>query len=233
MSQPPLSSHSSSLIGLDYQFSQSALWNLAITHRSFGHPHNERLEFLGDSVVNYALAQLLYARFPDLPEGRLSRFRAALVNQATLAEMALAIGLDQHIRLGAGEIKSGGRQRPSILADAFEAFIGAVSLDSNMDTACRLLQQLFEPRIGAIDVSDTDKDPKSQLQEYIQSLRQPLPQYTVIAEKGLAPNKVLTVQCRLAEFRIDTTGQGASRRVAEQEAAQAALHILLNRRKAK
>lgn len=211
---------------LGYCFARPELLQQALTHRSYSAQHNERLEFLGDGVLNCVVGHLLYARFPQLPEGRLSRLRANLVNQQSLHEVALRLGLGDHLRLGEGEVKSGGRERPSILADALEALFGAVFLDGGFDTAHGLIAGLFEDRIAAIDPSLQGKDAKTALQEWLQSRRHALPDYRLLGVTGQAHAQTFEVECHIAALDLTTRGRGSSRKTAEQQAAQAALDRL-------
>lgn len=211
---------------LGHRFARPELLQQALTHRSFSAQHNERLEFLGDGVLNCVVGHLLYARFPHLPEGRLSRLRANLVNQQSLHEVALKLGLGEHLRLGDGEVKSGGRERPSILADALEALFGAAFLDGGFDTAHGLIAGLFEDRIAAIDPSLQGKDAKTALQEWLQSRRHALPDYRLLGITGQAHAQTFEVECHIAALDLTTRGRGSSRKTAEQQAAQAALDRL-------
>lgn len=208
-----------------YQFSNSGLLRQALTHRSHGAAHNERLEFLGDAVLNCIVAAELFRLFPQLPEGDLSRLRASLVNQQSLYEIALQIELGAQLLLGDGELKSGGACRPSMLADALEALIGAVFLDGGFAAANRLTLHLLDQPLKAIDPSASGKDPKTLLQEYLQGRRIPLPQYSVIATAGEAHEQSFRVECVIPELSIKTHGEGPSRRSAEQVAARRAYEL--------
>jgi ribonuclease-3 len=208
---------------LGYHFGRRELLNQALTHRSYSASHNERLEFLGDSVLNCVAATFLYLSFGDLKEGELSRQRANLVRQDALAEIANALKLGEFIRLGEGELKSGGFRRPSILADALEAIIGAVYLDGGFQAAQRMVERLYAPLLAAIDPSDSGKDPKTALQELLQGRKLPLPQYALLATRGEAHAQEFEVECLIPMLDIRATGRGASRRTAEQAAARAAL----------
>ena len=203
-------------------FSQPDLLRQALTHRSHSSPHNERLEFLGDSVLNCAVAGLLFRHFPRLPEGDLSRLRANLVNQQALFELAQTLDLGDEIRLGEGELKSGGHRRPSILADALEAFLGAVYLDGGFAAAEKVVATLYAPLLQGLDPETLGKDPKTLLQEYLQSRKLALPKYSIITTQGEAHQQQFQVECTVPELNIRTVGEGASRRSAEQEAAQRA-----------
>lgn len=207
---------------LGYTFTRTELLTQALTHRSYGAANNERLEFLGDSVLNCSVARALYVAFPDLPEGSLSRLRANLVRQETLAEIAVGLKLGDSLRLGEGELKSGGFRRPSILADALESLFGAIFLDAGFDTAQRVVRHLFDPLVAKIDPSASGKDPKTQLQEILQSRRLPLPEYQLVDTRGEAHDQSFIVDCVLARPALTTRGVGKSRRAAEQEAARQA-----------
>ena len=207
---------------LGYTFTRSDLLTQALTHRSYGALNNERLEFLGDSVLNCSVARALYDAFPDLPEGSLSRLRANLVRQETLAEIAVNLRLGESLRLGEGELKSGGFRRPSILADALESLFGAIFLEAGFDEAQRVVQGLFAPLVGKIDPKASGKDPKTQLQELLQSRRLPLPEYRLVDTEGEAHDQSFIVECVLDKPPLNTRGVGKSRRAAEQEAARQA-----------
>jgi len=211
---------------LQYVFARRPLLEQALTHRSHGSPNNERLEFLGDSVLNCSIAQTLYISFPALPEGSLSRLRANLVRQETLAEIASQLHLGEMLRLGEGEIKSGGFRRPSILADALESVFGAVYLDGGFDAANTVIQHLFKSLVVSIDPKASGKDAKTELQEMLQARRLPLPEYRVIDTVGHAHEQDFIVDCILGSPPISTRGQGKSRRAAEQEAARQACALL-------
>ncbi len=215
-------------IRLGHAFRDRALLQQATTHRSFGIDHNERLEFLGDSVLNLAVAHLLYTQLSQLPEGDLSRVRANLVKQDTLHELAVRIGLPEVIRLGEGELRSGGRKRPSILADALEAVIGAVYLDGGYSAAQALVERLFKNVDIQPQMQAAAKDPKTELQEWLQARKLALPQYTVMATTGAAHRQTFEVACEVRELRQSQRGLGASRRAAEQAAAAALLDNLKN-----
>jgi len=207
---------------LGYTFNQPELLRQALTHRSHSSPHNERLEFLGDSVLNCAVAGLMYRHFPNLPEGDLSRLRANLVNQQALFELAQTLDLGEQVRLGEGELKSGGHRRPSILADVLEALLGAIFLDGGFDQAERVVGALYAPLLQLLDPRIFGKDPKTLLQEYLQSRKLELPQYVVVATRGEAHQQQFHVECVVPQLNIRAVGEGASRRSAEQEAAQQA-----------
>ena len=171
---------SSKFLLLNLQLLNRSLLNQALTHRSYGVPHNERLEFLGDSVLNCVIANLLYERFPEIPEGDLSRVRANLVNQQSLFELATALDLGQHVMLGQGELRSGGSKRPSILSDALEAVLGAVFLDAGFEVVSNVIVSMFQPVTSKLDPAAVAKDPKTRLQEFLQGRRMSLPSYTVV-----------------------------------------------------
>ncbi|MEO7729300.1 MAG: ribonuclease III [Burkholderiales bacterium] len=208
-----------------YSFGNADLLHQALTHRSHGAAHNERLEFLGDGVLNCVVAAELFARFAHLPEGGLSRLRANLVNQQSLYETAQQIDLGSQLLLGEGEIKSGGAQRPSILADALEALIGAAFLDGGFAAARTVVLKLFERQFETLDPSIVGKDPKTLLQELLQARRIALPLYSVVATAGEAHEQSFRVECAIPELRIRTQGEGSSRRSAEQVAARRAFEI--------
>lgn len=214
---------------LGHQFRDPRLLRQALTHRSYGVPHNERLEFLGDSVLNCVIARLLYDRFTGLAEGELSRVRANLVNQSSLFEIASRLGIGELILLGEGELKSGGFRRPSILADALEALFGAVFIDAGFEAAQAVIRQLFEPIVAATDPSAVIKDPKTRLQELLQGRRMGLPQYSVVEISGEAHEQLFRVECVIPELDIRSFGEGPSRRAAEQAAAKAAYDLATER----
>lgn len=211
---------------LGYAFVDLSLLRQALTHRSYGSPNNERLEFLGDGLLNFVVARLLFDRFPQLPEGDLSRLRASLVNQQSLADIAGSLSLGEQLRLGEGELKSGGFRRPSILADTLEAVIGAIFLDGGFAPAERVLRKLYEPVLAVTDPNVIDKDPKTRLQEFLQGRRLALPQYSIIAVSGEAHEQRFRVECSIAGLDLRTQGEGVSRRAAEQEAARMAFNHL-------
>ncbi len=211
---------------LGYVFRDRALLEQALTHRSFGQPNNERLEFLGDSILNCVIAMVLYERFGQMREGELSRLRASLVRQEGLHRVALGLDLGEELRLGEGELKSGGFRRPSILADALEAVFAAVHLDGGFETARSVVARLYQPLVEEIDPGIARKDPKTALQEYLQARKLPLPAYVTVEIRGEAHAQEFEVQCVVEAFELRATGRGASRRAAEQEAAQVALESL-------
>jgi ribonuclease-3 len=218
--------HDALQAGLGHRFRDPGLLAQALTHRSHSAPHNERLEFLGDGVLNCIVAAELYTRFAGLREGELSRLRASLVREQRLHELAAALALGEYLQLGEGELKSGGFRRPSILADALEALIGAVYLDGGFDAAREVVVRLYRPLLDTLDARGVDKDPKTLLQEWLQSRKYALPQYNVIATRGAAHDQRFEVECVVRELDLRTVGSGSSRRVAEQEAARAAFERL-------
>lgn len=207
---------------LGYRFGTPALLEQAVTHRSHGAVHNERLEFLGDAVLNCTIAQLLYAKYARLNEGDLSRLRANLVKQSSLAEIGEKLGLADFMRLGEGEMKSGGFRRPSILADTVEAIFGAVMVDGGFEPAREAIARQFEPILKHVDPKTLGKDSKTLLQEYLQGKRLPLPLYTVVETRGAAHNQEFEVECAIPKLEISVRGTGRSRRAAEQNAARLA-----------
>jgi len=211
---------------LGYRFSDPALLAQALTHRSHGSPHNERLEFLGDSVLNCVVAAELFSRFGALSEGDLSRLRARLVRQEALHRLAQDLGLGEHLHLGEGELKSGGSGRPSILADALEALVGAIFLDGGFEAAREFVRRLIQPLLAELDPRDPGKDPKTLLQELLQARRIALPRYTVLATSGAAHSQHFEVECLIPQLSVRTTGSGSSRRAAEQEAAMRAFELI-------
>lgn len=212
---------------LGHQFHKEELLVRAITHRSAGAKHNERLEFLGDSILSMVIAEALFFRFPDVSEGDMSRMRATLVREKTLAELAREFELGDYLILGPGELKSGGFRRESILADAVEAIIGAIYMDCQMERTRDLLLSWYAERLEQIRPGVDQKDPKTRLQELLQGQRKPLPTYVVLKVKGEAHNQEFTVQCEVEGLPIEIIGIGSSRRKAEQSAAERALEQLL------
>lgn len=204
---------------IGHQFRDPALLRRALTHRSYGADHNERLEYLGDSIVNCIIALELYERFPVLSEGELSRLRANLVNQQSLLGIAQQMRIGDHLLLGEGEIKSGGAQRPSILADSVEAILGAVMLDGGFAAAQGVVRRLFAGSLAAINPDVSGKDAKTMLQEFTQGRGIALPVYTLLGTQGHAHAQTFQVQCAIDALNIRTAGQGSSRRAAEQDAA--------------
>jgi len=213
---------------LGYQFNDSELINLALTHRSANGKHNERLEFLGDSILSFVIADDLYHRFPKVNEGDMSRMRATLVRGHTLAELGREFVLGDYLKLGPGELKSGGFRRDSILADAVEAIIGAIYLDSDIEVVRKIVLSWYKSRLDAIQPGVSQKDPKTRLQEFLQGRKKPLPVYTVTNIKGEAHNQEFTVSCGIEGISDPVVGKGTSRRKAEQAAAELALEKLNN-----
>ncbi len=210
---------------IGHPFADQGLLRRALTHRSFGAEHNERLEFLGDSILNCIIALELHERFPELSEGELSRLRANLVNQQSLLGVARQLGLGGQLLLGEGELKSGGAQRPSILADTVEAVIGAVMLDAGFMAAQKVVRQLFADSLAAVNPQVSGKDAKTLLQEFTQGRGMALPVYTLLATQGHAHAQIFQVQCVIDGLNIRTEGQGGSRRAAEQDAAGKACEL--------
>lgn len=212
---------------LDHHFGDAALLEQALTHRSHGARHNERLEFLGDSVLNFVVAAMLFERYSKIDEGDLSRLRANLVKQASLADIAQRLELSQYLRLGEGELKSGGFRRPSILADTVEAIFGAVFLDAGFDAARRVIVRQYQPVLASVDPKTLGKDAKTLLQEFLQGRKLALPLYTVVATHGAAHSQQFEVECAIPALDIKVMAPGASRRAAEQSAAKLALEAAL------
>ena len=206
-----------------HDFANPKLLGQALTHRSFSSDHNERLEFLGDSVLNLAVAGLLYEQLGHQPEGDLSRARANLVKQDTLHQLAVTLGLPELLRLGEGEAKSGGQKRPSILADALEAVIGAVYLDAGFDKASAMVRRMFEDVEINAQMPAIGKDPKTELQEWLQGRKMNLPIYRVVGTQGAAHKQTFDIECEISEYRRAERGMGGSRRAGEQAAATAML----------
>ncbi|TPE52859.1 ribonuclease III [Maribrevibacterium harenarium] len=211
---------------LGYFFADLGLLELALTHRSFGGKNNERLEFLGDSILNYVIAEDLFHRFPKAKEGELSRLRASLVKGDTLAELAREFGLGDYLKLGAGELKSGGFRRDSILADAVEGIIGAIYLDAGMDVCREHILAWYRQRLDATSLKIVTKDAKTRLQEYLQARRHGLPQYDVVDIVGDPHDQTFFVHCQVELLDEPIKGKGNSRRIAEQNAAAKALKLL-------
>jgi ribonuclease III len=211
---------------LGHRFKQPALLSRALTHRSFGADHNERLEFLGDAVLSLAVSALLYERFAGSDEGDLTRVRAHLVREDSLHRAALALGLPDAMRLSEGEARAGGAQRPSILADAVEALIGATYLDGGFDAAHLVVRRLFGDLISGTEVGNWSKDAKTELQEWLQGRKLAVPAYRIKATRGQAHAQTFEVECEVAALRLIEVGEGRSRRTAEQEAARRMLATL-------
>jgi ribonuclease-3 len=211
---------------IDYTFSDITLLQQALTHRSAAKKHNERLEFLGDAVLGLVIAQRIYEKFPNLPEGKLTRMRSNLVKGETLAKVGRELSLGELLKLGPGEMKSGGRRRDSILADCVEAILGAIYIESGLKAAAHTIDKLFDKRIKALDPNVQIKDNKTQLQEYLQSRQLELPDYKVIDIQGKDHAQMFTVKCDVCSLKIHKIGEGKSRRIAEQEAAKQILEGL-------
>jgi len=207
---------------LGHSFRKPELYRLALTHRSHGATHNERLEFIGDAVLNCAVAAVLFERFPTIPEGELTRVRASLVNRDTLARLARDLALGSAVMLGGGEVRSGGVERPSILANALEAIIGAVFIDAGFDAARAVIERIYAAEFANLDPATLGKDPKTRLQEWLQARRLAVPEYAVTSVVGEAHAQTFTIECRIPALGVVTTGEGTSRRAAEQVAAAAA-----------
>ncbi|MFM8638559.1 MAG: ribonuclease III [Betaproteobacteria bacterium] len=205
---------------LGHRWVQPGLLQRALTHRSHGADHNERLEFLGDSVLSTAISRLLYSRYSDSAEGDLTRVRAHLVREDSLHRLALDLGLPGLLRLSEGEAKGGGAQRPSILADALEALIGGVFIDAGYEAAAAVVQRLFGPLIDSADLNRWAKDAKTELQEWLQGRRLPVPVYRIVATRGQAHAQTFEVECVVEALSLSGQGEGRSRRIAEQEAAR-------------
>ncbi|PCH53268.1 MAG: ribonuclease III [Cellvibrionales bacterium] len=213
---------------IGHNFSDARLFEQALTHRSYSAKNNERLEFLGDAVLGVVISDILYSRFKNAREGELSQLRASLVKGITLAEVARELGIAEHLRLGSGEMKSGGARRDTILADAMEAVIGAIFLDSGLDTCRDRIEHWFGARLDDLSVETINKDAKTSLQEYLQGLGRALPEYQVIETMGDAHAQLFTVECMLSDTKQRGVGQGSSRKKAEQLAATNILDQIIN-----
>ena len=211
---------------LGHHFTRPALLTRALTHRSAGADHNERLEFLGDAVLQTAVSALLYERFSGSDEGDLTRMRAHLVREDSLHRLALTLGLPDVVRLSEGEARGGGARRPSILADALEAVIGATFVDGGFTPAQALVQRLFGETIATTEVDSWSKDAKTELQEWLQARKLTVPAYSIVATRGQAHAQTFDVECAVAALGLTARGEGKSRRIAEQEAAQRMLAVL-------
>jgi len=211
---------------IGYAFKDENFLNLALTHRSYKGANNERLEYLGDAILSFVIAEYLYQRFPNAKEGQLSRLRSLLVKGVTLAEIGKEFKLGDYLNLGGGELKSGGFRRESIIADAVEAVMGAIYLDSNHDTCREVILSWYSDRLDVLTLDDTEKDPKTRLQEHLQSIKQDLPKYEVKQVTGEAHDQTFYVHCKITSLNLETKNEGPSRRIAEQKAAKEALTIL-------
>ncbi|MDQ2075387.1 ribonuclease III [Marinimicrobium sp. ABcell2] len=211
---------------LGYRFRDDAQLELALTHRSFGSPNNERLEFLGDSILNFIIGEALYRKLPEAREGQLSRLRAQMVKGETLAELAHEFELGGCLRLGEGEMKSGGQKRDSILADAVEAIIGAIYLEAGFDACAERVNAWYQPRLAQVSLDKPSKDPKTELQEFLQAKQLPLPDYQVVEVAGQAHAHTFTIACRVALLKQAVQASASSRREAEKQAAAAVLEKL-------
>lgn len=204
---------------LGYSFRKPELLRHALTHRSHDATHNERLEFIGDAVLNCVVAAVLFERFPAIPEGELTRVRASLVNRETLARLARALALGGEVLLGEGEMRSGGSERPSILANTLEAIIGAVFVDAGFDAARSVIERIYAEEFAHLDPATLGKDPKTRLQEWLQARRMAVPEYSVTSIAGEAHAQTFTIECRIRALAVTTVGTGTSRRAGEQVAA--------------
>ena len=218
------------LPGIDYRFNDAGLLQQALTHRSVGRSNYERLEFLGDSILNMVVSTRLFELFPDAPEGDLSRMRARIVRGKTLGEIALSLHLGQHLNLGEGEMKSGGFRRASILADALEAILGAIYLDGGYAACCKVIVDLCDPLIDKLPPAEELKDAKTCLQEWLQARARPLPEYTLLRAEGAEHARMFHVQCGLVDSDVRIVASGSSRRKAEQSAAGELLKALAGRK---
>ena len=204
---------------IDYQFDNTGLIELALTHRSAGGSNNERLEFLGDAILGMVISDWLFEQFPSATEGQLSRLRASLVKKETLASLSRELELGKYLQMGAGEQRSGGQSRDSTLADVIEAIIAAVYLDGGIEESRRLIHSLFRERLKSVSLSDCEKDPKTRLQEYLQGRGKALPVYEILRTEGQQHKQKFTVSCKVDSLELDSEGVGTSRRKAEQAAA--------------
>ena len=211
---------------LNYQFVDGDLLMLALTHRSFGSVNNERLEFLGDSILSLVITRSLFERFPGATEGQMSRLRAKLVRRATLADIARQLSLGDFMVMGRGELRSGGFARDSVLSDTVEAIIGAIYIDGGFDVAEKKILLWYKTKWGELSLSEAERDAKSKLQEHLQAMGLPLPRYEVIDVSGLAHDQLFTVACSSEILPESVLGEGGSRRIAEQEAAKLAVAFL-------
>lgn len=216
---------------LGYRAGDEDLLARALTHRSFGGADNERLEFLGDAVLSFVMADILYREFGRSDEGDMTRYRAALVSGEVLSEVGRSVGIGERLRLGSGELRSGGFRRPSILGDAFEAVLGFIYLDGGSDAVRTVIERLWHARIEAVRASPPVKDPKTRLQEWLQARTQDLPEYVEETVRGEPHARTFTVLCRVAPVGVEARGSGSSRRRAEQQAADRVLAVLVKETK--
>ena len=223
---PPVERADGATLAIGYTFADSRLLRQALTHRSYGTPNYERLEFIGDAVLDCVVALALFERFPTTAEGDLSRARAHLVNQDTLAQVARRLGVGSALLLGEGELRSGGADRASILADSLEAVFGAVFLDGGFDAARAAIDAVFADVLRDADPTTLGKDPKTRLQEWLQAKRLAVPEYAIVATSGEAHAQRFDVECRIPQLDLVATGSGPNRRAAEQASAQAALEAM-------
>lgn len=214
---------------IGYHFKDQTKLDLALTHRSFKGANNERLEYLGDAILSFVIAEYLYENFSAAKEGQLSRLRSSLVKGVTLAEIGKDFNLGDYLNLGGGELKSGGFRRESIIADALEAVIGAIYLDSNHDICREVVLNWYSSRFSNLSLDNNEKDPKTRLQEYLQSIKKELPKYDVIKVTGEAHEQTFFVECDIQSMNLKTNSEGPSRRIAEQKSAKQALAILENK----
>lgn len=221
-----MSNHSKLQQQLNYKFNDANLLKRALTHRSHGMPHNERLEFLGDSILNFVVSTLLFAEHAEMDEGDLSRVRSNLVKQSALADIAETLGLSAYLRLGEGELKSGGFRRPSILSDAVEAIFGAIYLDGGYESVRAVITGLYRPLLEHMDTSTLGKDAKTFLQELVQGRGYDLPVYEVVNMRGVAHEQTFDVACKIQQLEISVQASGSSRRSAEQAAAGQAIKLI-------
>jgi len=213
---------------IGYEFNNQGLADTALTHRSAGSINNERLEFLGDAILGFVIADYLFAHFPDAAEGELSRLRAGLVKGDSLAQIARELELGQYLNLGPGELRSGGHSRSSILADAVEALFAAIYLDGGYESARQIILNLFDKKLSGLSKKSQQKDPKTRLQETLQSKKLPLPVYTIDSITGEQHDQCFTVSCQVEALDLTSEGRGTSRRKAEQDAANQFLRLLEN-----
>ena len=211
---------------IGYHFKDQGLLDLALTHRSYKGANNERLEYLGDAILSFVIAEYLFQNFSTAKEGQLSRLRSSLVKGVTLAEIGKEFKLGDYLNLGGGELKSGGFRRESIIADALEAVIGAIYLDSDHLTCQNVVLSWYTPRFSNLSLDNNEKDPKTRLQEYLQSIKKELPKYEVINVTGEAHEQTFFVECDIRSMNLKTNSEGSSRRIAEQKSAKQALAIL-------